>query len=69
MALHVVGKQRTAMFLQFFSLVIRIGTAILAIYFFPKNLVEVFAMSGAVFYMLYYLIIIKFIEIDTFKKR
>jgi O-antigen/teichoic acid export membrane protein len=59
MVLHVVGKQNEAMFIQAFGMILRIGTVILAIHFFPENIVEIFAISGAIFYILYFFLINK----------
>lgn len=53
MGLHVTGRQRVAMLLQGFGLLLRIGMVILAVKMHAVGVVEAFAISGAVFYAVY----------------
>lgn len=69
MALHVVGKQRTAMILQFFGMTMRIGSVVFAVYFLPEHLVEIYSIGGVVFYMIYGLIIFKAIIVGDRKAK
>lgn len=58
MALHITGNQKMALILQIFGLILRTSTLLLAIYT-QKNLaVEVFILSGFVFYSIYLIIIL-----------
>ncbi|MEA1014477.1 lipopolysaccharide biosynthesis protein [Sphingosinicella sp. LY1275] len=57
-ALHVTGRQRTAMALQIFGLVLRVGSVALAGLAHPRFVAEVYAVSGALFYGLYMVVVI-----------
>lgn len=59
MALHVVGAQRIAMFLQFLGLAIRTSFVFFAMAIAPNLAVEIFAVSGVVFYMIYSAVVLK----------
>jgi len=57
MALHVVGAQRAAMGLQFFSLSIRLGMTWIATTWMDGLVAEVYAVSGAIVYGSYFIAI------------
>lgn len=57
MALHIAGQQVKAMLLQAFGLVSRTGAIFFAVYVMPKYVVEIFAVSSILFYLIYGLII------------
>jgi O-antigen/teichoic acid export membrane protein len=59
MALHVVGAQRTGMLLQFLGFAIRAGFVIVATVAAPILVVEVFAVSGLIFYVIYSAVVLK----------
>jgi O-antigen/teichoic acid export membrane protein len=58
MILNIMGKQLLAAYLQATGLVIRIGAVWIAVNHFPDWTGEVFALSGAAFYLLYIWIIL-----------
>lgn len=64
MVLHIVGKQKQAFFLQLFGALLRIGSAIVAGLFFSAKIVEIYAVSGALFYLIYFLTVLKISAID-----
>lgn len=57
MSLHVTGNQALALFLQAFGLILRVGLTVLALYIAPNYLGEIYAISGLLFYFLYFLCI------------
>ena len=57
MVLHVVGAQRAAMHLQLFSLLARLGITWLAVQLLPERVAEAYALSGAVVYLGYFVVI------------
>jgi O-antigen/teichoic acid export membrane protein len=57
-ALHSTGRIRTAMILQGFGLFLRVGLVSIAAYGWPAIISEVYALSSAVFYIVYILIIL-----------
>jgi O-antigen/teichoic acid export membrane protein len=59
MALHVVGAQRTALILQIFMLVMRCGVTWAAVQWLPYRTPEAFAISGALVYGLYLLVVLR----------
>ena len=65
MALHVRNLQRTALLLQLVGFVARVGSIIVAGYLQPGWLVETYALSGLVFYILYFGVIVSIIKTST----
>jgi len=61
-ALHVTGNVRVAMALQGFGLAVRLGSVLLATALARRWLVEVYALSGMVFYGVYVLIILRVLK-------
>jgi O-antigen/teichoic acid export membrane protein len=59
MGLHVTGALQTAMLLQFLGLFLRVGAVMLAVYVGIDEQVELYAVSGAAFYSLYALVLIR----------
>lgn len=57
MSLHVVNAQRAAMLLQMFSLLVRLGMTWLAAQFARERVAEIYALSGAVVYLGYFVVI------------
>lgn len=59
MALHVTGNQRLAMFNQVWGLVLRVGMTAFAAIYLTKYLVEIYSISGLLFYIGYFLIVLR----------
>jgi len=57
MVLHVVGAQREAMILQAYALVVRLGCVWGTAMLFPDWIAEVYALSGGVVYLSYFVVI------------
>jgi O-antigen/teichoic acid export membrane protein len=62
MVLHVVGKLSLSMWFQFGGLVLRVGLLALSTAYAPEYLTETFAISSAMFYAVYLMIIIKLVR-------
>ena len=56
-ALHVVDKTAYASILQLVGSILRVGAVALAVIWYPHYLVEFYAISGLLFYVLYYLVV------------
>lgn len=56
-ALHVVEKTAYAAILQLVGSILRVGAVGLAVIWYPHYLVEFYAISGLLFYVLYYLVV------------
>jgi O-antigen/teichoic acid export membrane protein len=65
MALHVTHNQKIAMMLQIFGVFLRVGSVWFASLVFNNYLFEVFAVTGLVFYLLYFLTIAKIAGISA----
>ncbi len=59
MALHVAGHQRRALLLQVVGMAIRVGAVLVAATASSSHVVEAFALSGFVFYSLYFAVIVQ----------
>lgn len=59
MALHVTGRQRAAMGMQIFALVARVSVVWLASLWWSAAVAEAYAISGAVVYAVYFLLVVK----------
>lgn len=59
MVLHIVNAQRTALVLQLFGCLLRISSVLSSIFLFHVSVVETYALSGMIFYVLYISIVIK----------
>jgi|APMI01.1.fsa_nt_gi O-antigen/teichoic acid export membrane protein len=57
MLLYALERQRTDLWLQLFGMAVRIGPVLAAATFAPQWLPEVFALTGAVFYAVYLLVL------------
>lgn len=58
MALHVTSHQRTALLLQIAGLGLRVFPVWIAAYFLPKFTIEIYAISGFIFYAIYLIVIL-----------
>ena len=58
MSLHIMKLQKVALILQFFGLIIRVGGLLLVAKYFADFAFEYYALSGFVFYLIYFSIII-----------
>ncbi|GAB2899223.1 lipopolysaccharide biosynthesis protein [Paralcaligenes ginsengisoli] len=61
MALHVTGNQILALVLQVFGLLGRLIAVLLAAMYFKNYISEMYAISGAIFYLIYLILIIKIV--------
>jgi len=59
MLLHVTENHKKALTLQTCGLIIRTGAVLLSAYFLPNLIVEIYSISGAVFYLIYFAVIIR----------
>jgi len=59
MALHVTGNQRLAMFNQAWGLVLRVGMTAWAAIYLNEYIVEIYSVSGFLFYLGYFLIVLR----------
>lgn len=64
MVLHILGHQRLALALQIFGLVLRIGFVVLAAKIAPDLIVEFYAVSGFLFYALYFFAIARVARVN-----
>lgn len=65
MVLHVTGNQKIALNLQLLGLALRVGLVFVAFYVAPIFAVEVYALSGLVFYSVYFMVVLRSAEIST----
>lgn len=63
MTLHITQNQHAALTLQIFGLVIRVGAVTAAAYWAQHRVVEFYAVSGFVFYLIYFFVIVCVINI------
>jgi O-antigen/teichoic acid export membrane protein len=59
MALHTCGRQREALVLQVSGLVLRVGVVLAAAQWLPAWITEAYAVSGAIFYLAYLVLLLK----------
>lgn len=64
MVLYALEKQRTDLLLQVFGMVVRIGPVLVAATFAPAWIPEVFALTGAVFYTVYLLVLRRIVGLE-----
>jgi O-antigen/teichoic acid export membrane protein len=64
MALHVSQNQHTALVLQVFGFILRVGAVLFATYIMQHSVAEAYAVSGLIFYLVYFLVILKTIKIN-----
>ena len=62
MALHVTGNQKTALQLQLFGLALRVAFVLLAIGFAQTRVAEAYALSGAFFYLVYLVLVLRVVS-------
>ncbi|WP_052493797.1 MULTISPECIES: oligosaccharide flippase family protein [Pseudomonas] len=58
MSLHVKGKQDIALYLQLAALLMRVSAVLLFYFIFKDFMVEAYALSGLVSYLLYFLVVL-----------
>lgn len=58
MALHILDCQRAAMVLQVFGFVLRVFGTLLAGYFISDWVVEIYALTGVIFYLVYLVVVV-----------
>lgn len=59
MVLHITGNQKLAFVLQLSGSIIRIGGVVFAAVYFSRGIGEIYAVSGFVFYTLYFFVIVR----------
>jgi len=64
MGIHIVGKQRIAFLLQIGGLLLRVAFVWSASRYYPAYISEGYAISGAIFYLIYFIVILKCIGIS-----
>lgn len=65
MSLHVTNNQRTALLLQLFGFVLRVGGAWLATLFAAGYIFEIYAVTGLIFYSTYLMVVAKITKIKA----
>ncbi len=65
MTLHVTKNQRTALILQILGLVLRVGTVAIFGYLARNFIIESYAISGFVFYVIYLCVVIKIAKVKN----
>lgn len=65
MAMHVTGSQRLALILQIFGLVLRVSVVGIAGILAPQYIVELYAVSGFLFYLAHFVVVVKLAGIDV----
>ena len=63
MALHVTDNQRAALNLQIFGLILRVGTVIFIGWLARDYIVEAYALTGLIFYIIYFIVVVRFTQI------
>lgn len=64
MSLHVKGKQDIALYLQLSSFLMRVSAVLLFYFFFRDFMVEAYALSGLVSYLLYFFVVLNVLGIS-----
>ncbi|MHA3080191.1 lipopolysaccharide biosynthesis protein [Acinetobacter sp. ANC 3791] len=64
MSLHIMGVQKIALILQFIGLLIRLGGLWVLSLFSSKFLFEYYAISGFIFYLIYFFVVILIISLS-----
>jgi O-antigen/teichoic acid export membrane protein len=67
MAFHITSHQQTALYLQIYGLILRVGGVWLAFLFANDCIFEVYAITGIVFYFTYLMAIAKITKIQNYK--
>lgn len=65
MAMHVTGAQRVALLLQVFGLLLRVSTVAITGLLAPRFVVEAYAMSGFLFYVTHFIVVVKLAGIEN----
>lgn len=64
MSLHITNNQKVAMFLQFFGLLLRVGSVVIAGIYYSNYIVEVYAITGFIFYTVYLIVVLWVLKIS-----
>lgn len=62
MSLHITGNQKLAFLLQAIGLLIRVGSVMFTVFLSDTHIGEVYAVSGFVFYIIYFFVILNVIS-------
>lgn len=63
MSLHIMAKQKIALIIQAIGLFIRLGGLIVFSFFFSSYVFEYYALSGFLFYLIYFIIVLAMINL------
>ena len=69
MSLHVNGKQKIALYLQLFGLILRVGVVLVSIEYFTENVINLYIISGAVFYLIYFIVVMKNLKKGNYETK
>lgn len=69
MSLHVNGKQKIALYLQLFGLILRVGIVLVSIEYFTENVINLYIISGAVFYLIYFIVVLKNLKKGNYEAK
>jgi O-antigen/teichoic acid export membrane protein len=69
MSLHVTGRQRLALVLQFFGLLVRVAAIVVASRWVSLRVAEAYALSGAAFYLAYLVVVLQVTGVDPRRFR
>lgn len=64
LTLHVTNSQRVALVLQIFGLALRVGAVWIAARLMPNYIAEIYAVTGAVFYLVYLVVVARLARIS-----
>ncbi len=64
LALHIMGKQKTALIVQLAGLMIRVGAVLAVVHISKQNLVNAYAISGLFFYLIYFAVVLFSIGVE-----
>lgn len=69
LALHIVRQQKVALILQIFGFILRAGGLLIIAKFLPLYVFEYYAISGFIFYLIYFLVIMYNIHVSDLNKN
>lgn len=64
MALHITNRQHVALVLQVFSMIFRVAAVYGASSYRPVYIAETYALSGAVVYLIYFLVVLRVVDVE-----
>ena len=64
LSLHIMSLQKVALVLQIFGFALRVGGLLIFAKYFSSNVFEYYALSGFIFYLIYLIVILRYIRIS-----